>query len=57
MKAKVFQESFTNLLREIIAEEKEQTEKKKVPGNLKEYSPWMSAFKPEFSREDLEIPG
>ncbi|XP_056377813.1 DNA-dependent protein kinase catalytic subunit isoform X2 [Hyla sarda] len=26
------------------------------PGNLKEYSPWMSIFKPEFSR-DLEIPG
>ncbi|XP_030070017.1 DNA-dependent protein kinase catalytic subunit [Microcaecilia unicolor] len=27
------------------------------PGNLKEYSPWMSNFKPEFLRHELEIPG
>uniref|UniRef100_H3B272 DNA-dependent protein kinase catalytic subunit n=1 Tax=Latimeria chalumnae TaxID=7897 RepID=H3B272_LATCH len=27
------------------------------PGNLKEYSPWMSQFKPEFLRNELEIPG
>ncbi|XP_066480516.1 DNA-dependent protein kinase catalytic subunit [Tiliqua scincoides] len=29
----------------------------KEPGNLKECSPWMSEFKPEFLRHDLEIPG
>ncbi|XP_042320371.1 DNA-dependent protein kinase catalytic subunit [Sceloporus undulatus] len=27
------------------------------PGNLKECSPWMSNFKPEFLRTELEIPG
>ncbi|XP_067887902.1 DNA-dependent protein kinase catalytic subunit isoform X2 [Heterodontus francisci] len=27
------------------------------PGNLKEYSPWMSEFKPEYLRNELEIPG
>ncbi|KAH0617727.1 hypothetical protein JD844_016250 [Phrynosoma platyrhinos] len=27
------------------------------PGNLKECSPWMSKFKPEFLRTELEIPG
>lgn len=29
----------------------------KLPGNLKEYSPWMSKFKVEFLRSELEIPG
>ncbi|XP_048223408.1 DNA-dependent protein kinase catalytic subunit [Perognathus longimembris pacificus] len=29
----------------------------KPPGNLKEYSPWMSEFKVEFLRNELEIPG
>uniref|UniRef100_A0A8C6YCR5 DNA-dependent protein kinase catalytic subunit n=1 Tax=Naja naja TaxID=35670 RepID=A0A8C6YCR5_NAJNA len=29
----------------------------KEPGNLKECSPWMSGFKPEFLRTELEIPG
>ncbi|XP_053105021.1 DNA-dependent protein kinase catalytic subunit isoform X2 [Hemicordylus capensis] len=29
----------------------------KEPGNLKEYSPWMSEFKPEFLRHELEVPG
>ncbi|XP_054840598.1 DNA-dependent protein kinase catalytic subunit [Eublepharis macularius] len=29
----------------------------KEPGNLKECSPWMSEFKPEFLRHELEIPG
>ncbi|KAM6458275.1 DNA-dependent protein kinase catalytic subunit isoform 2-T2 [Liasis olivaceus] len=29
----------------------------KEPGNLKEYSPWMSEFKPDFLRTELEIPG
>ncbi|XP_053322155.1 DNA-dependent protein kinase catalytic subunit [Spea bombifrons] len=34
-----------------------QSEQEKEPGNLKEYSPWMSEFKPEFLRNELEIPG
>ncbi|XP_066122188.1 DNA-dependent protein kinase catalytic subunit isoform X1 [Saccopteryx bilineata] len=29
----------------------------KPPGNLKEYSPWMSDFRVEFLRNELEIPG
>lgn len=29
----------------------------KPPGNLKECSPWMSDFKIEFLRSELEIPG
>lgn len=29
----------------------------KEPGNLKECSSWMSEFKPEFLRTELEIPG
>ncbi|XP_077126580.1 DNA-dependent protein kinase catalytic subunit [Ranitomeya variabilis] len=49
MKANAFTKSLAPLLDKIKAE--------KEPGNLKEYSPWMSAFKPEFSRDDLEIPG
>ncbi|XP_069777633.1 DNA-dependent protein kinase catalytic subunit isoform X2 [Narcine bancroftii] len=31
--------------------------KLEAPGNLKEYSPWMSEFKPEYLRNELEIPG
>ncbi|XP_066575742.1 DNA-dependent protein kinase catalytic subunit isoform X2 [Amia ocellicauda] len=29
----------------------------KMPGNLKEYSPWMSSFRPETLWNELEIPG
>lgn len=29
----------------------------KPPGNLKECSPWMSNFRTEFLRAELEIPG
>uniref|UniRef100_A0A7M4FFG4 DNA-dependent protein kinase catalytic subunit n=1 Tax=Crocodylus porosus TaxID=8502 RepID=A0A7M4FFG4_CROPO len=29
----------------------------KEPGNLREYSPWLSEFKAEFRRNELEIPG
>ncbi|XP_063114601.1 DNA-dependent protein kinase catalytic subunit isoform X3 [Cavia porcellus] len=29
----------------------------KPPGNLKEFSPWMSEFKVEFLRDELEVPG
>ncbi|XP_077410583.1 DNA-dependent protein kinase catalytic subunit isoform X2 [Vanacampus margaritifer] len=29
----------------------------KEPGNLKEYSPWLSAFKADLFRNQLEIPG
>ncbi|KAM4028882.1 DNA-dependent protein kinase catalytic subunit [Anomaloglossus baeobatrachus] len=49
MKANEFLKSFGELVDKIKGE--------REPGNLKEYSPWMSAFKPEFARDDLEIPG
>lgn len=29
----------------------------KAPGNLKEYSPWLSNFKAELFSNELEIPG
>lgn len=29
----------------------------KEPGNLKEYSPWLSGFKADSLRNELEIPG
>lgn len=29
----------------------------KEPRNLKEYSPWMSEFRAEFLRNELEVPG
>lgn len=29
----------------------------KEPGNLKECTTWMSDFKPEFLRTELEVPG
>lgn len=29
----------------------------KEPGNLKEYSPWLSGFKADSFRNELEIPG
>lgn len=29
----------------------------KAPGNLKECSPWMSSFRAEFLRDELEVPG
>ncbi|XP_044149983.1 DNA-dependent protein kinase catalytic subunit isoform X2 [Bufo gargarizans] len=51
MKAEVFAKNFGTLVGKIRSEQGTE------PGNLKEYSPWMSNFKPEFSRDDLEIPG
>lgn len=51
IKAEEFNKKFTTVLANI----KEQQPKE--PGNLKEYSPWMTNFKPEFSRNELEIPG
>lgn len=36
---------------------KEMKKDSKLPGNLKEYSPWMSEFRVEFLRQELEIPG
>jgi len=27
------------------------------PGNLKEYSPWLSAYKADSFRNELEVPG
>ncbi|XP_062919332.1 DNA-dependent protein kinase catalytic subunit isoform X2 [Mobula hypostoma] len=35
----------------------ESVSKLEAPGNLKEYSPWMSEFKPEYLSNELEIPG
>lgn len=32
-------------------------QKEKEPGNLKEYSPWLSGFKADSFRNELEIPG
>lgn len=29
----------------------------KEPGNMKEYSPWLSSFKAETLRNELEVPG
>ncbi|KAL6085809.1 hypothetical protein STEG23_007048, partial [Scotinomys teguina] len=36
---------------------KRMREDSNPPGNLKEYSPWMSAFKVQFPGNELEIPG
>ncbi|KAM8811045.1 DNA-dependent protein kinase catalytic subunit [Eudromia elegans] len=33
------------------------TKSNKEPGNLKECSPWMSEFKAEFLRNEIEVPG
>lgn len=29
----------------------------KEPGNMKEYSPWLSSFKTETLKNELEVPG
>lgn len=29
----------------------------KEPGNMKEYSPWLSSFKMETLKNELEVPG
>uniref|UniRef100_A0A8B9M5W8 DNA-dependent protein kinase catalytic subunit n=1 Tax=Accipiter nisus TaxID=211598 RepID=A0A8B9M5W8_9AVES len=50
MKASVFDTIVTSLLSKMNKTYEE-------PGNLKEYSPWMSEFKAEFLRNELEVPG
>ncbi|KAM9024210.1 DNA-dependent protein kinase catalytic subunit [Ara ararauna] len=50
MKISDFGEITTSLLSKMNKNHKE-------PGNLKEYSPWMSEFKAEFLRNELEVPG
>uniref|UniRef100_A0A663MNQ6 DNA-dependent protein kinase catalytic subunit n=1 Tax=Athene cunicularia TaxID=194338 RepID=A0A663MNQ6_ATHCN len=50
MKASDFDAIATSLLSKMNKTHKE-------PGNLKEYSPWMSEFKAEFLRIELEVPG
>ncbi|XP_071593605.1 DNA-dependent protein kinase catalytic subunit [Heliangelus exortis] len=50
MKASEFDAIFTSLVSKINKNHKE-------PGNLKECSPWMSEFKAEFLRNELEVPG
>ncbi|XP_048384539.2 DNA-dependent protein kinase catalytic subunit [Stegostoma tigrinum] len=51
MNIKTFDEA-TKKIQEIVCKKQQVP-----PGNLKEYSPWMSEFKPEYLRNDLEIPG
>uniref|UniRef100_A0A8B9FQK3 DNA-dependent protein kinase catalytic subunit n=1 Tax=Amazona collaria TaxID=241587 RepID=A0A8B9FQK3_9PSIT len=50
MKISDFGEITTSLLSKMNKTHKE-------PGNLKECSPWMSEFKAEFLRNELEVPG
>ncbi|XP_054250756.1 DNA-dependent protein kinase catalytic subunit [Indicator indicator] len=50
MKASDFDAIATSLLSKMNKTHKE-------PGNLKECSPWMSEFKAEFLRNELEVPG
>lgn len=50
MKASDFDAIATSLLSKMKKNHKE-------PGNLKECSPWMSEFKVEFLRNELEVPG
>lgn len=50
MKAGVFDAIVTSLLSKMNKTYEE-------PGNLKEYSPWMSEFRAEFLRNELEVPG
>ncbi|XP_063182908.1 DNA-dependent protein kinase catalytic subunit [Chroicocephalus ridibundus] len=50
MKASDFDEIAVSLLLKMNKNHKE-------PGNLKECSPWMSEFKAEFLRSELEVPG
>ncbi|XP_041045109.1 DNA-dependent protein kinase catalytic subunit isoform X2 [Carcharodon carcharias] len=47
--------TFNEAKKEIL--ESLSTERLEPPGNLKEYSPWLSEFKPEYLRNELEIPG
>lgn len=50
MKASDFNEITTSLLTKMNKTHKE-------PANLKECSPWMSEFRAEFLRNELEVPG
>ncbi|KAM7075469.1 DNA-dependent protein kinase catalytic subunit isoform 1-T1 [Molossus nigricans] len=45
---------FNNITNELISK---MSKDSKPPGNLKECSPWMSDFRVEFLRNELEIPG
>ncbi|CAM5116256.1 unnamed protein product [Natator depressus] len=46
-------DDFSRIALSLLSKMKDQKE----PGNLKECSPWMSDFKAEFMRNELEIPG
>uniref|UniRef100_A0A674JBQ4 DNA-dependent protein kinase catalytic subunit n=1 Tax=Terrapene triunguis TaxID=2587831 RepID=A0A674JBQ4_9SAUR len=46
-------DDFSRIAFSLLSKMKDQKE----PGNLKECSPWMSDFKAEFMRNELEIPG
>ncbi|XP_037658373.1 DNA-dependent protein kinase catalytic subunit [Choloepus didactylus] len=45
---------FNNIVNSLYSK---MSDASKTPGNLKECSPWMSDFKVEFLRNELEIPG
>ncbi|KAM5298283.1 DNA-dependent protein kinase catalytic subunit [Ctenodactylus gundi] len=45
---------FSNITNMLLSKMKRDS---KPPGNLKEYSPWMSEFRVEFLRDELEVPG
>ncbi|XP_021065597.1 DNA-dependent protein kinase catalytic subunit [Mus pahari] len=45
---------FCNITDSLLARMRKDS---KLPGNLKEYSPWMSEFKVQFLKNELEIPG
>ncbi|XP_067836012.1 DNA-dependent protein kinase catalytic subunit isoform X2 [Heptranchias perlo] len=51
MNSNTFDKATKEILKSVWGKQREP------PGNLKEYSPWMSEFKPEFLRNELEIPG
>ncbi|GAB1300036.1 DNA-dependent protein kinase catalytic subunit [Apodemus speciosus] len=47
-------DDFCNITDSLLVRMKKDS---KLPGNLKEYSPWMSEFKVQFLKNELEIPG
>ncbi|KAG8442079.1 hypothetical protein GDO86_011029, partial [Hymenochirus boettgeri] len=50
-------DQFCKTVEPLMAKIRDEEQRNKEPGNLKEYSPWLSKFTPEFLRSELEIPG
>lgn len=48
------EKSFVRQVEDLV---RSMLEFKKEPGNLKEYSPWLSGFKADAFSNELEIPG